>query len=290
MLKAQSEYQYSNEAGKDNSMKIQLSGVPETLLIPLWARAVEGRKTNPIVYDNKATEILSQIDYDFSKFESSRLSQLGVSIRTMLLDNAVSTFIKHNSEAVVINLGVGLDTLHERLGLKDIDWYELDLPESIELRRRFFTESQRYHFISRSIFDTSWMDEIEDAGRPVLLIAEGLFMYFTEEELKPLFKKLVDRFAGAEMLLEVLGPFLVGKGKRHDSVSKIDSKVEFKWGIKDSRDIMRWCHGINFIEEWCYFDYHKERAGWVSHIVRLPFIRSRLAPRIVYLKFSNPHK
>jgi O-methyltransferase involved in polyketide biosynthesis len=240
------------------------------------------------VRDDKAAEIISKIDYDFSKFESSRLSQLGVSIRTMLLDKAASTFLRHNSDAVVINLGAGLDTRHDRLGLDEIDWYELDVPESIELRRRFFTESERYRFIPKSMFDESWMNEVEDARKAVLFIAEGLFMYFTEEELKPLFKQLVDRFPGAEMLLEAMGPFLVGRGKHHDSISKIDSRVEFKWGLKDSRDMMRWCPGIQFVEEWCYFDYHKDRAGWVGRVVRLPFIRSHLAPRIVHLRFANP--
>jgi O-methyltransferase involved in polyketide biosynthesis len=269
-------------------MSTKLSGIPETLLIPLWARAVEGDKLDPIVRDIKASEIVLEIDYDFSKFESSRLSQLGVSIRTMLLDNAVSAFLRHNPNAVVINLGAGLDTRYNRLELDKIVWYELDLPESMELRRRFFTESEWYRFISKSVFDKSWMDEIEDTGKPVLLIAEGLFMYFDEEELKPLFKKLVDRFPGGEMLLEAMGPFLVGKGKHHDSISKIDGKVEFKWGLKDSRDIAKWYPGITFVEEWCYFDYHKDRAGLVGRIVRLPFIRPRLAPRIVHLRFADP--
>lgn len=114
------------------------------------------------------------------------------------------------------------------------------------------------------------------------------FMYLTEEELMLLFQKLVNRFPRAEMLLEVMGPFIVGRGKHHDSVSKIDGKVDFKWGLKDSRDMMRGCPGIQFIEEWCYFDYHKDRAGWLGRIIRLPFIRPRLAPRIVHLRFVDP--
>lgn len=102
-------------------MTTNLTGIPETLLIPLWARAVEGDRPDPIVTDDKAAEMVSQIDYDFSKFESARLSQLGVAIHTMLLDKAVSAFLRCNPEAVVVNLGAGLDTRHDRLGLEEID-------------------------------------------------------------------------------------------------------------------------------------------------------------------------
>jgi O-methyltransferase involved in polyketide biosynthesis len=268
-------------------MTERLTGISETLLIPLWARAVETIAPEPIVRDVKAAEIMAQIDYDFAKFESARLSQLGVAIRTMLLDNAVSAFVKRNPEGLVINVGAGLDTRHERLGLEGIDWYELDVPESMDLRRRFFAESEHYHFVAKSMFDDSWMNDINDAGRPVLLIAEGLFMYFVEGELKALFKNLVNRFPTAEMLVEVMGPYLVGKSKRHDSLSQIDGAPEFRWGLRDSRTMTQWCPGVRFIEEWCYFDYHKDRAGWTGRIVRLPFIRPLLAPRIVHLRFHR---
>jgi O-methyltransferase involved in polyketide biosynthesis len=256
------------------------------MLIPLWARAVETERKDAIVRDDKAAEMVRRIDYDFSKFKKARLSQLGVSIRTMLLDEAAGDFLVRHQDAVVVNLGAGLDTRYERLGL-DIEWYELDLPRSIELRRRFFAETERYRFIAQSMLDDSWMDGIGGTGRPVLLIAEGLFMYFEESELRLLMGRLAERFAGAEMLVEVMGPALVGKSKKHDSVSKIDKAPEFKWGIVDSRDLEQWHPGIRFVNEWCYFDYHKRRAGLVGYIVRLPFIRRHIAPRIVHLRFEQ---
>jgi O-methyltransferase involved in polyketide biosynthesis len=269
---------------------IRITGITETLLIPLWARAEETNNSKPIIQDKKAVSIVSQIEYDFSKFRAARLSQLGVSIRTMLFDKAVMDYLENHPDSIVINIGSGLDTRYERLGIPFTHWYELDLPEAINLRRSFFNESDYYHFIAKNMFDDSWMDEMEDLNRPVLLIAEGLFMYFEEKELKKLMCKLVERFPGAEMLVEVMGPALIGKSQKHDSVSKIEDTPEFKWGIKDSRDFALWHKDIEFKEDWCYFDYHKERAGWMGYIIRLPFIRSRIAPRIVHLKFANNKK
>jgi O-methyltransferase involved in polyketide biosynthesis len=272
-------------AGK-KMIKHELTGISETLLIPLGMRATESMRAKSIIHDPVAIDIVNQINYDFSKFKSARLSQLGVSIRTMLLDRALTAFINSHPDTVVINLGAGLDTRHARLGLTDVIWYELDVPEAIEFRRQFFSPTDKYRFIAKSMFDYSWMDEIEDSGKSVIVIAEGLFMYFEEKELKTLIWRLIDRFPGAEMLLEVLGPFLVGKSKHHDSVSKIDNKPEFKWGLKKSEELTTWHPRIKLINEWCYFDYHKDRAGLIGYIVRLPFIRPQIASRIVHLKFS----
>jgi O-methyltransferase involved in polyketide biosynthesis len=228
---------------------------------------------------------VSQLDYDFTEFEKARLSQLGVSIRTMLLDRAVTAFIHHNPSGIVVNLGAGLDTRWIRLGTVDTVWYELDLPETIELRNRFFSESDTYRFIAKSMFDFSWLDEINDADRPVLLVAEGLFMYFEEQQLRELMEKLIGRFPGAEMLVEVMGPAIVGKSRSHDSLSKIADAPEFKWGTRHSKALESWHPKLEVLDEWCYFDYYKKRAGLIGCIVRLPFIRPRINPRIVKLGF-----
>ena len=266
-------------------MKARLTGVPETLLIPLWARAVEKSKPNPIVIDDKAAEMISMIDYDFSWMEKSWKSQLGVAIRTMILDNAVKKFLDQNSNAVVINLGAGLDTRYIRLNNNDVTWYDLDVPESMELRRNFIKETDKNRFIVKDMFDFSWMDEIEDKGKSVLIIAEGLFMYFEEEKLKSLFLELINRFPGAEMLFEILPPLLVGKGRMHDSIGKMDGKVEFKWGLKDSREVESWNPSLKFIEDWNLFDYRKDRWGVFGFIFSLPIIKPHCSSRIVHIKF-----
>jgi len=270
----------------EKTMNQKLSGIPETMLIPLWARAVETVREKPIIRDDMAVEMVSRIDYDFAKFKKSWLSQVGVSIRTMLIDNAVHDFVTRHPGAQIVNLGAGLDTRCERLKEEAIvSWHDLDVPHAIELRRKFFAESERNRFIAKSVFDLSWMDDMDAAGQKTLIIAEGLLMYFTEEDIRVLFKQLAARFPGAEMLFEMLAPFLVGKSKHHDAVSKIGSRAEFKWGLKDSREIETWDVHIRFMEEWDYFDFHKERWKWFGYLGRFPLIRPLLSNRIVHLCF-----
>lgn len=264
-----------------------LAGIPETLLIALWARAAATQDKEPVIRDEKAVEMVSQIDYDFSRFERSRLTKLGVAVRTMLLDNALSVFLRKYPDAVVINFGAGLDTRHARLRCNTVEWYEIDVPESIELRRRFFTETGSYHFIAQSMFDLTWIDKVKPGGRPVIFLAEGLFMYFAEKELKPFFRAVAERLPGSEMLFEMLAPFMVGRSKHHETVKKIDSAAEFKWGLKDSREMQSWHPAIRFVEQWNYYDYYKSRWGVLGFFGRMPFLQARLGCRIVHLRFDG---
>ncbi|NPE29284.1 class I SAM-dependent methyltransferase [Methanococcoides sp. SA1] len=269
-------------------MKAKLEGLSETMLIPLWAKAEELQKDEPIVKDYKAKEIILQIDYDFTKFKRSWMTQVGVSVRTMLLDRAVTNFLERNPNSIVINLGSGLDTRLERISSKNVHcWYDLDMPEGIKFRKMFFGESETNRFISKSILDFSWIDDIKTNEKPVLIIAEGLFMYFEEEELKTLFHQISDKLPGAEMLFEMLAPALVGKSKHHDSLNEMGADLEFKWGVKDSRELEKWSKTIQFIEEWNYFDYSKDRWKWFGVIARLPLFRSKMASRIVHINFDK---
>ena len=270
-----------------NTNKIKLTGISETLLITLWARAVECENPSPFLIDNKAKEIISQIDYNFAKFKRAGLSQLGVSIRSMILDNAVKQFIQNHQNALVINLGAGLDTRFHRLNNSTIDWYDLDVPEAIALKKKFISETDNYHFIAKSMFEPKWMDNINVKNRPVLIIAEGLFMYFTEEELKPFVRTLIKKFPNAELLFDVIPPFMIGKAKIHDSVRTMKEVPNFKWGILNCSEMELWHPQIKVANEWRIFDYGGPRWGWFKIFIILPFIRKRLNCKVVRLEFLN---
>ncbi|MGN6956123.1 class I SAM-dependent methyltransferase, partial [Neisseria sp. P0015.S004] len=75
-------------------------------------------------------------------------------------------------------IGAGLDARYERLGKPRITaWYDLDLPEVIEVRRMLLSESDN-HYLGASMFDEAWMNTVAAHGKPVLLVIEGVLMYF----------------------------------------------------------------------------------------------------------------
>lgn len=265
-----------------DKIKAGLSDIPETLLIPLWARAEELKRAAPIVRDEKAREILDRIDYDFGKFGGSWMSQLGISIRTMILDREAGKFLAENPGAVVVNIGCGLDARAGRLSGYS-RWYDLDVPQAIELRRHFFAEDQAYRMLPKSVFDFSWMNGVRDEGAPILILAEGIMMYFDPQQVEGLFVRLAGRFPRAVVLLEMLAPFLVGRNKIHDAARDAPA---FKWSLSDSRDMERWHPSIHFEHEWSYFDFYPERWRYFRLFGRVGFLRRQMNNRIVKLRFS----
>ncbi|NJO07613.1 MAG: class I SAM-dependent methyltransferase [Chloroflexaceae bacterium] len=125
-----------------------LRDVPETLLLPLYNRAVESQRPDAIIRDEQAVELVQRLDYDFSRFGRGHASH---PIRARVMDDILHSFLARHPDAVVINLGAGLDTQFFRVGNASVRWYEIDLPESIALRRQFFTENERYQFVAGSV-------------------------------------------------------------------------------------------------------------------------------------------
>ncbi len=266
-------------------MEHGLRGVPETLLIPLWARAMETKRSQPIIYDEKAIEMSEKIDYDFSKFDGSWLTQVGVAVRTEILDREVKNFICKYPEALIINIGCGLDTRYLRVDNGRILWYDLDLPEAISIRKVFFQENERYKMIAKSVFDDFWMEAILEKAekRPVLLVAEGVLMYFEENEMIELMGRLVTRFPKAHMLFEMFPRLLVKASGKHETLKKTDARV--KWGLKNGQDIEFLHPGICFVEEWNLFDSHRERWRWMGVLASIPAVKNNFNDRIVHIFF-----
>jgi O-methyltransferase involved in polyketide biosynthesis len=266
-------------------MEVQLDGVAETMLIPLWARATESRRPRPIIRDEAAERLLGKLDYDFQKFAGGWMSQVGVSIRTMLLDRAVEGFIKSHPRGVIVNIGAGLDTRFQRVDNGSITWYDLDLPEVIAIRERLFEASVRQRMVAGSVLEVDWLSAVRAGDRPVLIIAEGFLMYFEAVEVKLLIGRLVHAFPGAEMLVELMPPTLVRQSKRHDTVSK--TGAEFKWGLTYSSEMEDLHPSIRFIEDWNYFDYHRDRWRWLRWLAYIPAFRKRFNNRIAHIRFLD---
>ena len=238
--------------------KVQLGAVQETLLIPLWARAVEGRKRRPILRDGKAMEILERIDYDFSKFAGAWKSQVGCCVRGLVFDSWVREALRENPETLVVEIGAGLDTRFERLGSAVRRWVDLDMPDSMALRRQFFAESERRRFVAGSVLEEAWVAPVKALAQdhPVVFVAEGVLMYFPEEDVKKLFGLLAGHFPGARLLFDSLGPLMVKHQARHDSVTK--TAARFAWALGDVREVDRWGMPCTVEKTGSFFDAPRE--------------------------------
>jgi O-methyltransferase involved in polyketide biosynthesis len=272
----------------------QLTGVAETLMITLYARAIETQQPEPILSDRKAVEIAENLDYDFSKYEKGWASQLGCVIRARACDRIVQNFLETYPSAVIVNLGAGLCTRFSRVDNGEVRWYEVDFPEVIALRHKFFQETEQHHFIAKSILDFTWMDAIQrQPNQPMMIIYEGVSMYLSEVENQALLQQINARFSPVEVLLDVMNRKRSRSAKHHDTVSK--TNADFKWGIDQSSELETWSSNIQLKHEEFYLsqflDYPQRLPiAWRFVAQLFPFIPLALfknSGRIVQLKIGN---
>ena len=259
----------------------ELKGVPETLLIPLRGRYLETKRHDGILDDPKAVEILDSVDHNFSESELPWAGQMMISARTEILDEETTKFLEENPDSVVVNLGCGLDARADRVDNGRVLWYDLDLPECIEMRKNFFYETARFTFIAKSVLDFSWIDEIAK-NRKTLFIAEGLLNYFYEDEVKNILLTIKANFPDSEFLFEAHSWLLTKSWHRHPYIKNAYSM--FKWGINSGKTMEKWDRGIEFLTEWHYFDRHPKRWRWIRFLRFVPYLRKTM--KIVHLRFN----
>ena len=244
--------------------KINLTGVNETLVVPLYARALESRKPNPLFYDATAVRVIESLDYDFAKHGKNKMNMWGCAARTLVFDQQAQEHIKKYPDCSIINLACGLDDRFHRVDNGRIHWYNVDFADVIALRSEIIAPCDRVVDIACSAFDYSWMDQVADKDH-ALVIAEGFLMYVTAEQAKELFSTIASRFTHTTMLLELMTQWMVDHQKLHDTTRLTD--VVFKWGVKNTADFCQLCPQFKMTGEYNYTDGMKHFAP-----VRMAFI------------------
>ncbi len=226
--------------------KIVLNNEKETLLIPLYGKAMENKKKNPIIFDRKAKEIVDKIDYDFKSLKIPEKTNMMMCIRAKLLDDLVLDFLKSKKSAIALHLGCGLDSRYLRIDDKNVNWFDVDFKEVIDLRKEFYIETDKYHLVSSSVTESSWIDELPSYTdtEPCIVIAEGLFMYLKEDEIKILIERLKNKFISFYLIFDAFSLETVKRMDRYPSLKKTGAKIH--WGIDDPREFLKLGENIYF--------------------------------------------
>lgn len=262
-----------------------IEAVSETLFLPLYALALESRRPNPIMVDEGAIELTHRLDEYFADSDKRLFRRLAngkmpglllttMSMRIRRFDRFVAEFLEREPYGVVVNLGCGLDDRRRRVDNGRVRWYDLDLPEVSDLRRRFLTETERFRFIGSSVLDLVWMDQLpKEPGKRFMFLAEGLLMYLAPDDVRTLVTKMVERFPGAELVAEVSNSRIVrmmngrfGRGKMRRQFG-LSSDVFFRFGLDNSREMEGWAPGLVLLDDWTYYDDGDAKLGvtrWVA--------------------------
>ena len=246
-----------------------LSGVAETLLMTLYIRALESRRPGGLIKDERAEALIRRMDSESIRRTAALTKDSGravIILKGREFDRIARDFMARHPDAAVVHIGCGFDTRFERVVERNgqAEWYELDLPHVIDLRRKLVgDEAGRHHLLSCSVLDNEWLDRVSvHRRRPFLFLAEGVFMYFTEAQVKRLVLALRDRFPGAELIFDAYSPIHVWRHNLQFSLSKV--KFPTHWGIWHGQEIEGWGDDIRLLGEWGPFDEKTPRLNRIQ--------------------------
>lgn len=222
-----------------------LGTVPETLLIPLYGRAELTRQGSDLIRDPKAVEMVDAIAYDFSKFDGLP-SLLGSVARTRIFDHWVARWLAEHRGGTVVEVGAGLNTRFERIDDGAVRWFDLDLPDAMALRRRFFADSDRRRMIDGSVTDAAWVDAIGPDPGPWVFVIEAVLSYLSEVDVRRALGLIAEHFPGAGVVFDTWGEWMREHQDEHDALQMMDARVEWFW--EEPAELEGWGLGLELRE------------------------------------------
>lgn len=238
--------------------KIRLTAEQEMFLVPL---SCKGQPDNAIFVDEHAQDILGRIEYDFSQLDIHEKTYLTSQMRAMQIDIYPRGFLTSYPDSTITHLGCGLDGRFLRLENIRGEVVRPGLSRRDRPQKYIFPETSSYHLIPTSVTDLGWINTISHQGNPTLVIAEGLFMYLTQEEVKALVLRLKESFPGCQLVIDAYSQLTAKRAKVHPSLKKTGAVI--RWRIDNPKTIERWAQGIRLQEEWFFTQLMDvSRLGW----------------------------
>jgi O-methyltransferase involved in polyketide biosynthesis len=214
--------------------QVRLGAVQETLFIPLAARARESQKRHPVLRDPKAVEMVRSIDYDAGKYGRGAGGSVTV-LRTAIIDHWVRGFLAEHPAGTVAELGTGLNTRFERTDNGQVHWFDLDLPDTIALRREFFADTSRRQMVAASVLDEEWLPVVAHSQGPYCFVTDGVLAYLPEDQVTRLLTRIAERFPGALLVLDTYSRQTLDQ--QHRLAAKRNIPARWAWACDDPRSL-----------------------------------------------------
>ena len=258
-------------------VSVNLGPVQETLLIPLLGRAVETQKRNGLIQDKKAVSIVESLNYDFSKWEKSK-SLAGATLRTRMFDQDVQTFLSEYPSGTIVEIGCGLNTRFERLDNGQARWFDLDLPDSLALRRQFFQDEPRRTMIAASVLETGWMETVAATGGPWCFISEAVIIYLEAAQAQQAITQIANRFPGAWFLTDTTAKAMVNSQSTHDAMRYMSQDSWFRWACDDPHELETWGANLHLVKSRTFLDAGSDLMKYAPLQIK---ILARWAPWLI---------
>jgi O-methyltransferase involved in polyketide biosynthesis len=263
-----------------------LTGIPETMLWTLHNRAGEAKRPDGILRDADGVRIYDSIHYDFER--SFGKAEASHAIRSVVTDRVLRRWLQAHPDGFVVSLGDGLETQAQRLDNGRLRWLSVDLPEAVAIRERFIPPTERLRNYPASALDRAWMDAV-DPAHGVFIIAQGLFMYFTEDEVQRLLSDIAERFPGAELLFDTIPRWFSKKTLKGFQRTRNYRTPPMPWGINLNEvapTLKAWHPRVKDVSPVPYMFPRGFQRVVFNTFNRLPWTR-KFSPGIIHVRLAD---
>lgn len=221
-----------------------MNHVNKTLYIPLYGKASVSKK-GIILHDPKAEEIWEKEGFLLKGKAKSKWLSYYMGMRAAVFDGWLSEQIKQRPDSVVIHIGCGMDSRILRTGGNGIGWYDIDFPEVMKERLKYYAETEHYHMIGSDVRRTEWLSAIP-SDRNAVVVMEGVSMYLKKDELLKVLSGITDHFLSVQMLVDCYTVFAAKASKYKNPINEVG--VTELYGIDDPHELEQQTQ-LEFIQE-----------------------------------------
>ena len=197
----------------------------KTLYIPLYGKALVSKK-GIILEDKKAEEIWEKEKFPLGGKSKSKWLAYFMGMRSAVMDKWLSEKFSENQKATVLHIGCGLDSRIERVKNTFENWFDVDFPEVIDIRKEYFSETEKYKMLGASASETGWIFELPESEKAIVVL-EGISMYLSEDIIKNLFEAIAKKFPKAEIIMDVYTEKAVKASKIKNPIKEVGALPSF---------------------------------------------------------------
>ncbi|MHA1619432.1 MAG: class I SAM-dependent methyltransferase [Promethearchaeota archaeon] len=276
-----------------------LNSVQATNFMPLWGRAKFSGDNPNLLHDPIAVDLMHKIQQEYQldyslieKTHKNRVEYFGMIFlaRGRNLDDALKQYLVTHPECTVVNLGAGLETNFYRCDNQQLQWYDIDLPDVIAFRKKYLKETDRYHYLAQSVLDFSWMDAVPfDSAKGIFIMAGGLFMYFTKEEIAQLLTTMADKFPGGEVIFDHTAKMGVKIANKR-TIKAGKTAMLFKSYVKKPKKQFEPLHPrIKVKDDYIFWKHTKRNPLWTNTTKMMIKVSTFLRMAyFIHLEFTQP--
>ena len=209
-----------------------MNNVNKTLYIPLYSKSYASKK-GLFLDDKKAEEIWEAEAFPLKGRSKSKWLAYYMGILSAVFDEWTKQQLADAPDAIIIHIGCGMDSRVIRVGAENRKWYDVDFPEVIEERKKYYTESDNYKMISGDARDCEWLSSVEES-KSAIVVMEGVSMYLTVDEMRALADNMCARFKCIMLLVDSYTSFAAKMSKLKNPIK--DVGVTKVYGVKSPQD------------------------------------------------------